>query len=184
MWSPAVNTGEEDRLPFVGRPHLPGVVLHPLLAAAHAAPVHLHKVTGQHQRAAAAGTPERRLTTGPPGSGAASPSKAAGLSAGFRTTVERVCWPWNSAHKHTESSENLTLRSGGSEGPGTRVRLPAAGMEKQQRGQRTESCSPGTGRMLPHSGQKFRSEEKHDMTARNQRAAEKKRGVCSKPAHK
>ena len=38
---PAAYTGEEDGLPFVCRPHLPGVVHHALLVAAGAAPVDL-----------------------------------------------------------------------------------------------------------------------------------------------
>lgn len=39
LLEPAVDAGEEDGLPFVCRPHLPGVVDHPLFVTARAAAV-------------------------------------------------------------------------------------------------------------------------------------------------
>lgn len=42
--------------------------------------------------------------------------------------------------------------------------VPATGMQKEQRGQRTVSCIPGRGRMFPHSGQKLGSPPKYDIS--------------------
>lgn len=44
--------------------------------------------------------------------------------------------------------------------------IPDVGMEKEHRGHVTLLCSPGSGRMLPHSGQKFGSPPKHDISKR------------------
>lgn len=49
--------------------------------------------------------------------------------------------------------------------------VPATGMQKEQRGQRTVSCIPGRGRMFPHSGQKLGSPPKHDISVGGQGAS-------------
>lgn len=49
--------------------------------------------------------------------------------------------------------------------------VPATGMQKEQRGQRTVSCIPGRGRMFPHSGQKLGSPPKHDISVTGQGAS-------------
>lgn len=72
-------------------------------------------------------------------------------------------------HTHT-LTPTVTLKSlhthTGPEGESGRSSVPDTGMEKEQRGQRTVSWSPGSGRMFPHSGQKFRSDVKQDISAR------------------
>lgn len=52
-----MDTGEEDGLPFICRPHLPGVVNHALSVAAGAAPVDLWGAGGEQSPVTASGQP-------------------------------------------------------------------------------------------------------------------------------
>lgn len=47
------------------------------------------------------------------------------------------------------------------------------GIAKEQRGHRTVFCIPGRGRMFPHSGQKFGSPPKHDISVEGQSVSAK-----------
>lgn len=51
--------------------------------------------------------------------------------------------------------------------------LPDMGIAKEQRGHRTVFCIPGRGRMFPHSGQKFGSPPKHDISVEGQSVSAK-----------